>query len=264
MYVSNKMKNISVTTILENSCMMFKVLAQHWVSFLVKYWDNQYLFDCWQIFGWLNNNLEVFNINPKKLTWIIISHDHYDHCACLSECIKKFDRKNVIVPSDFKRASWKEIKKISKPYEIEKWLWTTGSLNWKGIKEQSLIIDLWKKWLVIIVWCSHPGIKNIVERAKIITKNNKILWIIWWLHLADSSQKTIDSAWNYLKSLNTKFICPGHCTWTKAIFTLQQLMPKELKVWISWSIWVGNRVKISPNLKIESKNYYPFDANKEE
>ena len=258
------MKNISVTTILENSCMMFKVLAQHWVSFLIKYWDNQYLFDCWQIFGWLNNNLEAFNINPKKLTWVIISHDHYDHCACLSECIKKFCRKNVIVPSDFKRVSWKEIKKISKPYEIEKWLWTTGSLSWKWIKEQSLIIDLWKKWLVIIVWCSHPGIKNIVERAKIITKNNKILWIIWWLHLADSSQKTIDSTWNYLKSLNTKFICPWHCTWTKAIFTLQQLMPKELKVWISWSIWVGNRVKISPNLKVESKNYYPFDVNRDE
>jgi len=264
MYTSNKMKNISVTTILENSCMMFKVLAQHWVSFLIKYWDNQYLFDCWQIFDWLNNNLEVFNINPKKLTWIIISHDHYDHCACLSECIKKFGRKNVIVPSDFKRVSWKEIKKVSKPYEIEQWLWTTGSLSWKWIKEQSLIIDLWKKWLVIIVWCSHPGIKNIVERAKIITKNNKILWIIWWLHLADSSQKTIDSTWNYLKSLNTKFICPWHCTWTKAIFTLQQLMPKELKVWISWSIWVGNRVKISPNLKVESKNYYPFDVNRDE
>ncbi len=258
------MKNISVTTILENSCMMFKVLAQHWVSFLIKYWDNQYLFDCWQIFDWLNNNLKVFNINPKKLTWIIISHDHYDHCACLSECIKKFSRKNIIVPSDFKRVSWKEIKKISKPYEIEKWLWTTGSLNWKGIKEQSLIIDLWKKWLVIIVWCSHPGIKNIVERAKIITKNNKILWIIWWLHLADSPQKIIETTWNYLKSLNTKFICPWHCTWTKAIFTLQQFMPKELIVWISWSIWVGNRVKISPNIKIESKNYYPFDVNKEE
>ena len=264
MYISNKMKNISVTTILENSCMMFKVLAQHWVSFLIKYWDNQYLFDCWQIFGWLNNNLEVFNINPKKLTWIIISHDHYDHCACLSECIKKFGRKNVIVPSDFKRVSWKEIKKISKPYEIEKWLWTTGSLSWKWIKEQSLIIDLWKKWLVIIVWCSHPGIKNIVEKAKIITGNNKILWIIWWLHLADSPQKTIDSTWNYLKSLNTIFICPWHCTWTKAIFTLQQLIPREIKVWVSGSIWVGNRVKISPNLKIESKNYYPFDVNKEE
>ena len=264
MYISNKMKNISVTTILENSCMMFKVLAQHWVSFLIKYWDNQYLFDCWQIFGWLNNNLEVFNINPKKLTWIIISHDHYDHCACLSECIKKFGRKNVIVPSDFKRVSWKEIKKISKPYEIEKWLWTTGSRSWKWIKEQSLIIDLWKKWLVIIVWCSHPGIKNIVEKAKIITGNNKILWIIWWLHLADSPQKTIDSTWNYLKSLNTKFICPWHCTWTKAIFTLQQLIPREIKVWVSGSIWVGNRVKISPNLKIESKNYYPFDVNKEE
>ena len=264
MYTSNKMKNISVTTILENSCMMFKVLAQHWVSFLIKYWDSQYLFDCWQIFDWLNNNLEVFNINPKKLTWIIISHDHYDHCACLSECIKKFGRKNVIVPSDFKRVSWKEIKKVSKPYEIEQWLWTTGSLSWKWIKEQSLIIDLWKKWLVIIVWCSHPGIKNIVERAKIITKNNKILWIIWWLHLADFSQKTIDSTWNYLKSLNTKFICPWHCTWTKAIFTLQQLIPREIKVWVSGSIWVGNRVKISPNLKIESKNYYPFDVNKEE
>lgn len=255
------MKNISITTIVENSCMMFKVLAQHWVSFLIRYWENNYLFDCWQIFAWLDNNLKEFNINPKKLTWVIISHDHYDHCACLSECIKNFQRKNVIVPSDFKRFSWNEIIKISKPYEIEKWLWTTWSLSWKEIKEQSIIIDLWRKWLVIIVWCSHPGIKNIVEKAKTITKNNKILWIIWWLHLADSPQKSIEKTWQYLKSLNAKFICPWHCTWEKAIFALQQLMPKEIKVWVSWSIWVGNIVKILPNLKIETKNYFPFDIN---
>lgn len=256
------MKNISITTIVENSCMMFKVLAQHWVSFLIKYWNNQYLFDCWQIFAWLDNNLKEFGINPKKLTWIIISHDHYDHCACLPECIKNYNRKNIIVPSDFKRFSWKEIIKVSKPYEIEKWLWTTWSLSWKGIKEQSIIIDLWKKWLVIIVWCSHPGIKNIVEKAKKITKNYKILWIIWGLHLADSPKKSIEKTWKYLKSLNTKFICPWHCTWTKAIFILQELMPKEVKIWISWSIWVWNRVKLLPNLKIETKNYLPFDANK--
>jgi len=255
------MKDISITTIVENSCMMFKVLAQHWVSFLIKYWDNQYLFDCWQIFTWLDNNLKEFGINPKRLTWIIISHDHYDHCACLSECIKNYNRKNILVPLDFKRFSWKEFIKISKPYEIEKWLWTAWSLSWKDIKEQSIIIDLWKKWLVIIVWCSHPGIKKIVEKAKKITKNNKILWIIWWLHLADSPQKSIYKTWQYLKSLNAKFICPWHCTWEKAIFVLQQLMPKEIKVWVSWSIWVWNRVKLSPNLKIETKNYFPFDAN---
>lgn len=261
-YISNKMKNISITTIVENSCMMFKVLAQHWVSFLINYWDNQYLFDCWQIFDWLNNNLKEFNINPKRLTGIIISHDHYDHCASLSECMKKYNRKNIIVPSDFKRVSWKEIKKISKPYEIEKWLWTTWSLSWKDIKEQSIIIDLWKKWLVIVVWCSHPWIKTIVEKAKKITKNNKILWIVWWLHLADSKRKTIEETWNYLKSLNTKFICPWHCTWIQAISILQQLMPKEIKIWVSGSIWVWNRVIISPKLKVETKNYFPFDANK--
>ena len=257
------MKDISVTTIIENSCMMFKVLAQHWVSFLIKYWDNQYLFDCWQIFDWLNNNLKEFNIDPKKLTWIIISHDHYDHCASLAECIKKFKWKKIIVTDDFKRVTWKEITKITKPYEIEKWLWTTWSISWRGIREQSLVIDLWKRWLVIVVWCSHPGIKTIVEKAKKITKNDKILGIIWWLHLADSPKRVIVDTCNYLKSLHTKFICPWHCTGANAIFTLQQLIPNEVKVWISGSIWVWNRVKISPTLKVESKNYFPFDVNKE-
>jgi 7,8-dihydropterin-6-yl-methyl-4-(beta-D-ribofuranosyl)aminobenzene 5'-phosphate synthase len=65
--------------------------------------------------------------------------------------------------------------------------------------------------IYIIVGCSHSGICNIVEYAKQVCKDNRVLGIIGGLHLFEVTEqvnKTID----YLKQNNLKELYPCHCT----------------------------------------------------
>jgi len=65
--------------------------------------------------------------------------------------------------------------------------------------------------IYIITGCSHSGICNIIEYAKQVCKDNRVLGIIGGFHLFEVTEqvnKTID----YLKQNNIKELYPCHCT----------------------------------------------------
>jgi len=237
----------SLIVVAENTCLTNNLLAQHWVSFRIKYFWKNYLFDCAQIFEWLEHNLKELRLNPKKLDAIIVSHDHYDHCNSLSKFIKKYNIPKIYTPTDFKSIKNKNIIKVEDYLEIEKWFYLTWSLSWWDIKEQSAILNFWKKW-IIIVWCSHPGIINIVNKAIKITGNKKIMWIMGGLHLMESSKKEVESIIKYFKKNDIDFIRPGHCTWIEPINLMKNKM-NNIKISLLGSIWVGNNIEFFPNLE---------------
>ena len=66
--------------------------------------------------------------------------------------------------------------------------------------------------LVIITGCSHSGICNIVEQAKKISKEERIVEIIGGFHLLNPTSEQLEGTLSYMKGL-----CPGsvhacHCT----------------------------------------------------
>lgn len=68
-----------------------------------------------------------------------------------------------------------------------------------------------EKGIYIITGCSHSGICNIVEYAKKVCKDNRVLGIIGGFHLFEVDEqvnKTID----YLKENDLKELYPCHCT----------------------------------------------------
>ncbi|GAA0724975.1 MBL fold metallo-hydrolase [Clostridium malenominatum] len=65
--------------------------------------------------------------------------------------------------------------------------------------------------IYIITGCSHSGICNIIEYAKKVCKDNRVLGVIGGFHLFEVNEqvsKTID----YLKQNNLKELYPCHCT----------------------------------------------------
>ena len=65
--------------------------------------------------------------------------------------------------------------------------------------------------IYIITGCSHSGICNIIEYAKEVCKDNRVLGVIGGFHLFEVTEqvnKTID----YLKQNNIKELYPCHCT----------------------------------------------------
>jgi 7,8-dihydropterin-6-yl-methyl-4-(beta-D-ribofuranosyl)aminobenzene 5'-phosphate synthase len=66
--------------------------------------------------------------------------------------------------------------------------------------------------LVIITGCSHSGICNIVEHAKKVMNDNRILDIIGGLHLLDPSKPKLSGTLGYLKDQNLTTLHACHCT----------------------------------------------------
>ncbi len=247
MMFSNKKSCLIVVA--ENTCLKNNILAQHGVSFWIKYFGKNYLFDTAQIFEWLEHNFKELKLKPEKLDWIIISHDHYDHVHALPKFIEKYKTKNIYVPKGFKSFKNENIIKVNDYIEIEKWFFLTWAMNWWNTKEQSVILDFWEDWIMVIVWCSHPWIITIIEKAIEITWNNKIMWIIGWLHLVESNKEEIVKVIEELKKIDIDFIVPGHCTWNEAVNMLKEKMPNKIKSSLMWSIWAGNSVEFKPKLK---------------
>ncbi len=77
--------------------------------------------------------------------------------------------------------------------------------------------------LVIITGCSHSGICNIVEQAKKICQDDRVLSIIGGLHLRKPPIKQLSSTIDYLKQANVQQLYACHCTDQPSRIALAQL-----------------------------------------
>lgn len=78
--------------------------------------------------------------------------------------------------------------------------------------------------LFIITGCSHSGICNIIETAKQLCNEERILGVIGGFHLFEVDErlnKTID----YLKACNCSMLYPCHCVSFKAKAEMNQSLP---------------------------------------
>ncbi len=66
--------------------------------------------------------------------------------------------------------------------------------------------------LIIITGCSHAGICNIIEQAKKICNDDRIVDVIGGLHLLNPSKEQLDGTLEYLETIKPKYIHPCHCT----------------------------------------------------
>ena len=66
--------------------------------------------------------------------------------------------------------------------------------------------------LVIITGCSHSGICNIVEQAKKLCKEERVIDIVGGLHLLNPSKEQLRGTLEYMKKLNPKQMHACHCT----------------------------------------------------
>lgn len=79
------------------------------------------------------------------------------------------------------------------------------------VMDDTALVYKSKNGIYIITGCSHSGICNIVEYAKQVCKDSRVLGIIGGFHLFEVNEqayRTID----YLKQSNIKELYPCHCT----------------------------------------------------
>lgn len=102
--------------------------------------------------------------------------------------------------------------------EPDPWIWD----------DQSLIIHVRNKGLVVVSGCGHSGIVNTVHHARELTGVQDVLAIMGGFHLTGGIfEPIIDPTVEALTELNPRWIIPTHCTGWKAVRKFQEEFPEQ-------------------------------------
>ena len=95
------------------------------------------------------------------------------------------------------------------------------------LTEDSALVYRASGGLVIITGCSHAGICNIIEQARYICQEDRILDIIGGLHLLKPSPEQLQGTLDYLQVLQPKQVHACHCTDLASKIALSQVVKIE-------------------------------------
>lgn len=235
---------MKITILAENNA-GGKYLAEHGLSYLIEIDDQKILFDTGHSDVFLKNarQLEI-NIENEVKT-VVLSHGHWDH----GDGLRYLQNKQLIAhPGSFIRRFRKKdftpvglslIKKeiesrfdlteSKTPVHVSDHLYFLGEIprqndyeaqsasfvddlgNDDFIPDDSALAVVVNKRLVIITGCSHSGICNIVEQAKIVTGISTVETVLGGFHLKEQNEQTRKTI-AYFKANQIEQIFPSHCT----------------------------------------------------
>jgi 7,8-dihydropterin-6-yl-methyl-4-(beta-D-ribofuranosyl)aminobenzene 5'-phosphate synthase len=180
--------------------------------------DQRILFDTGGDGAILLGNMSKLGSPPSSIDVVVLSHFHQDHTGGIEEFLKMNPDVRVYVPRSFPsqikeraRELGAEVVELVDAAEVIPGALTSGVLSGpSGIDEQSLVINT-DRGAVVITGCAHPGIEQIVKRAKQLT-GKEILLAIGGFHLLRDSEEEIAGVVSGLESIGVRFIAPCHCT----------------------------------------------------
>lgn len=178
-------------------------------SCLIKTDKENILFDTGAKGDILLNNMEKLGINPRIISKIVISHEHWDHNGGLEKLKNNLSKDVLIYRLNEIKTNNKAPIIVTEPVKISENIYSTGKMKGTPVDEQSLVLE-GKKGFYALAGCSHNGVKKILEKGK---EYGKIKGIIGGLHGF--------SEFELLKDL--EMVCPTHCT--KYIKKIKELYP---------------------------------------
>ncbi|NWF75638.1 MAG: MBL fold metallo-hydrolase [Nitrospirae bacterium] len=210
------MRNISITIVYDNNPYKAGLKTAWGFSCLVKVIEKTILFDTGGDGFLLLRNMKSLTIDPTEISLIFLSHIHNDHVGGLWNIIENNNKVTVCVPKSFPESFKNEVKghgikiiEIQRPVKICDNVYSTGELG-VLIKEQSLIIHTYEG-LILITGCAHPGIVNIVNKAKDIFKED-IFLLLGGFHLSGKSKDELEKIVYSLKKAGVRNVGPCHCS----------------------------------------------------
>ena len=96
------------------------------------------------------------------------------------------------------------------------------------IGEQTLLVNVRGRGLVVVTSCSHRGIVGICRHAARVAGVDKLHAVIGGFHLSGLDDERITHVIDALRSLGVDWIVPQHCTGLEAIVALATRMPSEV------------------------------------
>jgi 7,8-dihydropterin-6-yl-methyl-4-(beta-D-ribofuranosyl)aminobenzene 5'-phosphate synthase len=203
------------------------------------------LFDTGANADLLLENMDKLQVRAQDVDLVVISHDHDDHTLGLYSFLSRNSNVLVYLP-----ISGSDTRLIAHSAELARGVESRGAkvqipdaplqicegvhvaglpiMGWvdaegqpiRGIVEQFLVLDT-DKGLVVITGCAHPGIVEIVQKAKQML-NKDVYLVFGGFHLLDQSDSQIQSIIRQFRELGVQKVGASHCTGDKPIELFKQ------------------------------------------
>jgi 7,8-dihydropterin-6-yl-methyl-4-(beta-D-ribofuranosyl)aminobenzene 5'-phosphate synthase len=222
---SSEVPEVTFTaTMLYNNIPSAANLTPAWgLSLWIEHKDSVILFDTGGDAEILMANISSNGLDLNKIGVIIISHNHWDHVNGLPLVLERCPQGiTVYVPQQAAAAikganPTANIVGVDQSQELLPQIWTTGQLMaTTDLYEQAVVISKADK-AYVFTGCSHPGIVQIVEKAREIHPQETLQLVAGGFHLRDHSDQQVREISTQLMDLGVQQLAPSHCTGDRAM-----------------------------------------------
>ena len=217
---------VKLTVVYDNYLHLDGTIAEWGFGCYIEGYERTILFDTGGNGETLLHNIDFLNIDLDSLDVVVLSHRHWDHVNGLGSVLGRNADVTVYIGtshiqnySAFISAMGGRPVAVDEPVEICEHVHSTGELEGPP-EEQSLILDT-DVGLVIVTGCSHPGVHNIVRRAKEIL-NKEVYLVFGGFHLGAHSEAEVNQIIQELQQMGVEYCGPSHCTGDAAIALFEQ------------------------------------------
>ena len=187
--------SVTITVVYDNNPYDPRLQTAWGFGCLVETGEATVLFDTGGDGTTLLGNMATLGIDPQSIEVIVLSHIHGDHTGGLGALLGTGTHPTVYVPHSFPARfkadvrSLTALEEVTGPAEILPGIYTTGEVG-SGIVEQALAVQT-AEGLVVITGCAHPGVVEMVRRAKQVGEAEVYL-VLGGFHLGGASRQKIE------------------------------------------------------------------------
>ena len=220
-YPESERSQGKLTILYDNNPYDYRLKSSWGFSCLIELWEKTILFDTGGDGEILLYNMRVLNKSPKTIDMVVLSHIHGDHTGGLWSLLRERSPLKIYIPASFPQEFEQRVKKyggevvrVDDSLEIDRGVYSTGEMD-HGMKEQSLVIKT-SKGMILITGCAHPGIVEIIKKAKTIAKEDIFMVIGGW-HLYSAGEREIRGIIDTFLRMGIQKVAPCHCTGDRAM-----------------------------------------------
>ena len=142
----------------------------------------------------LTGNMARLGLDAQAIDAVVLSHAHADHTGGLQSLLDMGVRPTVYVPAAFGTAfkdavrARTELVEVTGPAEILPGVLSTGMVG-SGIVEQALAVET-GEGLVVVTGCAHPGVAEMVRRAR-EAATGEVTLVVGGFHLGGASERQV-------------------------------------------------------------------------
>ena len=215
------LESLSITIVYDNTSFDQDLESDWGFACIIDGLDKKILFDTGAKGELLLMNMQKLDCDPAEIEVVVLSHEHWDHVDGLGELLKITSSIDVFILDSFSESFRLSIEQagarpvdLSGPEEICDGLYSTGTMG--GDPEEQSVIITTDSGAIVITGCAHPGIVDIVRKARELTGQD-ILFVMGGFHLKSCQDDEVNGIIDEFFQMSVRYAGPCHCTGERQI-----------------------------------------------